>query len=291
MALDHAFAREEIFPSWFANRIQDYLSAANTSLYLSASTTAVAVIPDAAIGIAALSLAGRWRWIEGEISRSHPGGAEGIYNVYAVAEDNDVDNSPDPFTDHTNYGFELRISKTTPSGEGIDLVRKIGEVDWSGTAIVGLRQTHDSISGPMLQDGLITGPKFAANLMTPLRQTRTAESGPTLQASFEEILKVEVVKGTYLIIATIGFASNSSEGSSKCTAQLFFPEGTGQEPLLQWNSGQGSPTQSMIAAKGAASAVFPGTITAPGALILKAKAGIAGNASVNGGSLVAIRLR
>lgn len=153
MSENHAFTREEVFPSWFANRIQDYLSASQLDLVLSAkSTTVVQVVPDTVLGIAAVNVEGRWRFITGAIERVHPGGAKGTYAIWAVAEDNSVNNTPNPFTDHTNYAFELRItSGAAPTGAGIAITTKIGEVDWSGTAIEALRQTRGSVTGAQIQ--------------------------------------------------------------------------------------------------------------------------------------------
>ena len=154
MPLNHLFNREDIFPSYFANRFQDFLSAAHTGLRLSLkSATVVEVVPDSALGIAAVSIEGRWRWVEEAVERNHPGGAKGTYVVWAVATDEDIDNSPDPFTDHTDYAFELRItSGAEPEGAGIEIVQKIGEIDWSGAEIEAIRQTYGTTTGAMLGD-------------------------------------------------------------------------------------------------------------------------------------------
>lgn len=152
------FAREDVFPSWFANRIQDFLSSARTDLRLSLkSTTSVQVVPDSELGIAGIALEGAWRFNTGTISRDHPGGAAGTYTVWAVGTVTDVDDSPKPHTDHTNYAFDLRItSGANPSGSGVEIFEKIGEVDWNGTEIEALRQTHGSVTGAMLADGSLS---------------------------------------------------------------------------------------------------------------------------------------
>ena len=153
------FAREDVFPSWFADRIQDFLSAAETNLRLTRkSGTTVQVVPDTALGIAAVAVDGRWRFIEETIQREHPGGSKGTYIVWAVAEDNDVDDTPKPHTDHTNYAFDLRItSGADPSGSGVVVFEKIGEIDWSGSKIEAVRQTLNSVTGPMIADGALSG--------------------------------------------------------------------------------------------------------------------------------------
>lgn len=154
----YPFAREDIFPSFFANRIQDFLAAARTDLRLSEATaTKVAVIPDPDLGVAGISIDGRWRFNVATVERTHPGGAKGTYTVWAVALDNDVDNTPDPFTDHTVYTFDLRITNgEDPSGAGVEVFQKIGEIDWSGAAIEAIRQTYGSVIGPQLADGALS---------------------------------------------------------------------------------------------------------------------------------------
>lgn len=149
------FEREDQFPSFFANRIQDFLSGCRTDLRLSKkSSTAIQVVPDAELGLAAIALQGRWRFNEASVNRDHPGGAKGTYSVWAVGTDNDIDNSPKPHSDHTDYAFDLRITKgeEAPSGAGVEIFEKIGEIDWSGTEIEAIRQTHGSVTGAMLAD-------------------------------------------------------------------------------------------------------------------------------------------
>jgi hypothetical protein len=172
--LDHEFDREDVFPSWFPNRLQDFLSAARTDLRLSLkSSTVVQIIPDEALGIAAVAIDGRWRFITKTIERVHPGGAKGTYVIWAIATDNDVDNTPDPFTDHTDYAFQLRItSGAKPTGEGVEVVEKIGEIDWSGTEIEALRQTHSAVTGPMLADGALS-----SEAPSDITWTRAANGG------------------------------------------------------------------------------------------------------------------
>lgn len=152
MPENHHFNREDVFPSYFVAAFQNFLSAARTDLRLSKKTSSVIqIVPDTELGIAAVAIEGRWRWITEPIERNHPGGAKGTYVVWAVAEDNNVTNVPNPFTDHTNYAFDLRItSGAEPSGAGIAILEKIGEIDWSGIEIEALRQTHGSVTGAML---------------------------------------------------------------------------------------------------------------------------------------------
>lgn len=151
---DHGFAREEVYPSWFANRIQDMLSAGKFDLVLSRkNATTIQVVPDAILGIAAVNIKGRWRFNTAAVERVVTG-AKATYGIWAVAEDNSVNNTPSPFTDHTVYTFELRVSATEPAvGAGTAIAMKIGEVDWSGTEIERIRQNRGAVTGALLADG------------------------------------------------------------------------------------------------------------------------------------------
>jgi hypothetical protein len=154
---NHEFAREDKFPSWFANRIQDFLAGTETRLQLvRKSATVIEVAPDTHLGCAAVLIEGRWRFITAAIERAMSG-AKGTYTIWAVAEDNLINNSPDPFTDHTAYAFDLRYTTgAAPTGTGIAVSTKIGEVDWSGSAIEALRQTHASVSGAQIANGALS---------------------------------------------------------------------------------------------------------------------------------------
>lgn len=160
MAVDHAFARNDVFPSWIANRLQDMIGASQTAFRLrKVNSTTVGVAPPEPQGVSSITLQGRWRFRDTDVTRAHPGGGAGTYDIYAVALDNDVDNTPDPYTDHTDYTFDLRIvsSGGTPSGAGVEVFEKVGEADWNGTAITALRQTSDQTTGAQIADGAISG--------------------------------------------------------------------------------------------------------------------------------------
>jgi hypothetical protein len=175
MALQHEFKRQEILGSYFMNRAQDFLSAARTDLRLSVKDAdTIQIVPDPELGLAAIAIQGRWRWVEKTITRDHPGGAKGTFTIWAVAKDNEVDNTPKPLTDHTDYAFDLRITKgeEAPSGSGVVVFEKIGEIDWSGTEIEALRQTHGSVTGPMIESTALS-----SETPSDITWTRAANGG------------------------------------------------------------------------------------------------------------------
>jgi hypothetical protein len=159
VTLLHEFKREERLPSYFANRIQDFLSAARTDLRLTRkSATEVEVAPVGPYNIAAIAIQGLWRFRTTAVARAHPGGVGGTYHVWAVATKQKVVETPKPFTDETDYSFDLRITAAgaEPSGEGVDVFAKIGEIAWSGAEITALAQTYNGVTGPMIQSGALS---------------------------------------------------------------------------------------------------------------------------------------
>lgn len=142
----NTFAREDVFPSWWANSVQKYLSVGGLNFSLTKQdATHVHTIAGAADEAAAIAIDGKWRWSEVTVSRAHPGGAAGTYDIFAVAKANKIVSSPEPGTDETPYGYELRILKageTPPIEAGVvDIFRKVGSCEWSGTEITRVDQT------------------------------------------------------------------------------------------------------------------------------------------------------
>jgi hypothetical protein len=153
---NHSFARTAVFPSYFANRFQEFLAAAHTGLALTKEdATHVRIVPDPATGLAACAIQGRWRWVESTINRIVSGGA-GTVTVWACAADESVDNTPDPYTDHTDYSFSIRIT-TGANPTGFAIFEKIGEVDWDGAAITAVRQTYGRVNPERLDAVPLSG--------------------------------------------------------------------------------------------------------------------------------------
>jgi hypothetical protein len=190
VSLLHEFKREEKFPSYFANRIQDYLSAAQMSLPMSASPTTVTVVPDPTLGIAAVCIKGRWRFVTGIVSRVHPGGAAGNYVVWAVAEDQKIAEVPKPLTDETNYAFELRITSGAEPA-GVELAQKIAECHWTGAEIDSFHMSRNLVHGADLDQAAfsqIAGPiswtRERGGALVPALKTGSVE---TLQLANEAV--------------------------------------------------------------------------------------------------------
>lgn len=151
------WARNEVFPSYYVNEIDEHVSTLGSNLVLSkASATSVQVVAGTGDASVHLAIMGRWRRATSTKTRAHPGGAIGTYTVWAVASDNDVENTPQPNTDLTVYEFDLRITDgSTPTGTGTAIYLKIGEVDWNSAAITAVRQTKGLVTGAMIASGAI----------------------------------------------------------------------------------------------------------------------------------------
>lgn len=147
----HDFARSERLPSYFMNRIQDFLSGARTefNLQLKDAVTVRVVPTTLAEEICCICIQGRWRFRETAVERVHPGGGAGTYDIWAVATDQKVVEAPKPFTDETDYSFDLRITahNVNPAGAGVEIFERVGEVEWDGKEITALRQTLGAVSG------------------------------------------------------------------------------------------------------------------------------------------------
>lgn len=176
MTLLHEFKREERYPSYFVNRLQDFISASRTDLRLTRkNNTEVEVAPAEPYGIAAIDLQGLWRFRETAVARAHPGGIAGTYVVWAVGTKQKIAEVPKPFTDETDYKFDLRITAgPNPEGAGVEVFEKIGEIDWDGAKITALRQTYNAVSGQMIQDGALSSEAAAGSDITWTREPNGA---------------------------------------------------------------------------------------------------------------------
>lgn len=121
-------------PAPFLDALQEllgtYLSPNMAISVLSGTTVQLAGSTDNAQ--VALAISGRWRYNTGSVTATHPGGAAGIYALWATASDNAFAVGP-PEVDTTNYTFGLEIRASGSPATAIS--RQIGYVEWSGTAI------------------------------------------------------------------------------------------------------------------------------------------------------------
>jgi hypothetical protein len=144
----YPFVRDDVLPSFWANAIQRFLSTYAALDITKATDNSIEIVGGTDEDASVLGIDGKWRWNEVTVSRAHPGGAAGIYDIFAVTKANDIENAPQPFTDNTVYSYSLRI---VPTGTTPPLVRASSttsarSASWTGT---GRRSSPShSSSGP-----------------------------------------------------------------------------------------------------------------------------------------------
>lgn len=126
----------------FFDATQEMLSglAVNFEVTLLNSTT-VQVAASTGHAQVSLSIAGKYRFITATITRAHPGGSAGVYDLYATAGAN-LAGTQAP----TTYAFALAIVPTGNTPTGVDIYRLMRRVTWSGTAITAI--TRLEVEGP-----------------------------------------------------------------------------------------------------------------------------------------------
>lgn len=173
---------ERLYASW-TDAIQEYVSTLAANFRLScASGTVLQVVAGAGSGQVAIGIEGRWRYISSTINVTITGGSE-VKDIFAVAvTENDFTGSGnDP--DETDYAFELRSVTAGGTPTSVVAYRKVGEVDWDGSKIVGVRQTVQFDS---------TFPVDAE----PLRVDQSAARLTGLASQVADILSVHKSDGT-----------------------------------------------------------------------------------------------
>jgi len=117
----------------FFDAVQEMLSglAVNFEVVLLNSTT-VAVPAGVAASQVSVAIEGQYRWITVQITRAHPGGAAGVYDLYVTAAANDpVSGAPAG----NDFSFALAIVPTNTLPAGVAIARKMRRLQWSGTEI------------------------------------------------------------------------------------------------------------------------------------------------------------
>lgn len=140
-----AFLRDDVFPSWFANALTKAMSVAASQFQLiKLDATHIQLVASANGGAAVLSVAGLWRWVEASLTVAHPGGTAGTYPIFATAKNNNITASPLPYSDATDYSFQLVIlapgATPTITPGVVDVFRQVGNAIWDGAQITRVDQ-------------------------------------------------------------------------------------------------------------------------------------------------------
>ncbi len=144
--LDH----QDILEANWTDGLQEFISTLASNLALTqTSINQVRIEAGSGSDQVGIGIDGRWRYNTANVTVAHPAGNAGIvHNIWVVANENSyTPGAPgEGETDNTDYSFGVVIlpTGTNPSGNhnGSPIVayRKVGETDWDGTNITGLRK-------------------------------------------------------------------------------------------------------------------------------------------------------
>lgn len=151
------FDDEDIFYASWTDAIQEYISnlAVNLKLYRVNTTTIGIRGAGTDVNQVSVGLGGPWRYRSTAYNLAI-NGAVGTKDIYAVAVTANDFEGPGKDPDETDYKFELRaVAHEAVPGE-VAYFRKAGEVDWDGTKITAVRQTINSVTGAMIEVGVLS---------------------------------------------------------------------------------------------------------------------------------------
>jgi hypothetical protein len=129
------FSPGDPFPSDYPNALGEFLATATENFLLRIKPTDATVLQvpaSAGDGRAAISIGGKWRYVDVNVERASPGGGAATFDVYVTASDNDFASSGDGEVDSTVYAFALAIMASGVSPVGVALYRKVGSAPWDG---------------------------------------------------------------------------------------------------------------------------------------------------------------
>lgn len=139
-------------PSWLA-ALQEFIGTAAPNFHLSlADTHTVQVVAGVNSGQVGIGIDGLFRYNTVTATAAITGAA-GLYDVFAVCGPNAFASNPTPpppELDNTIYAFALQVlpNGTTPTLTGtVTNFRKVGNLDWNGTAVTDLRPLVGEVDG------------------------------------------------------------------------------------------------------------------------------------------------
>lgn len=208
MAGYREFSPDDPFPSDYPNALGEFLSIAveNFLLIIKPSDATVLQVPASADnGRAAISIGGKWRYVDANVERASPGGAPTTFDVYVTASDNAFASDEDGEVDSTVYAFALAIMASGDTPGGVALYRKVGSAPWDGGKFTAV----DVIVGA--QAG---GPRHASSHATGGDDPVTpAAIGAATEADLEaEVARAEAAEPTAGELAALA-GTNGAPGA------------------------------------------------------------------------------
>lgn len=152
-----------------------------------------------------ISINGKPRWIEADVTATVSGGA-GVKDVWVTSAADSFSYTGDDEIDGTDHSFALKVG-STPSGSGAETnFRKVGEVDWDGSKITGLRQSFGN--GAMvhvLGQNADVAPIYAKGVASQAKLIRLDDDSAAEQFS---------VTGAGVVNAKTGYKVNGTDLAS-----------------------------------------------------------------------------
>lgn len=158
-----------------------------------------------------LSVEGLWRYVSAEVDAAVPAGAAQTYDIVATTTADEFKaptKGGEGESDNTNYAFALQVvtHATLPSGGSIAAAQKVGELDWDGAKITGLRQLVGTLRAtdpltptqPLSSVSPVSIAGIAGTTVPLVKVTANAGTDPALQvlAGATSELKV-LANGTF----------------------------------------------------------------------------------------------
>lgn len=203
------FPRDQILPSWFVNSVQDRIEGLTNLRLHRVSTTVIEVPGGPDDDSVVVNVDGNWRFVEAATQAAHPGGAAGVYLVFVTAAAQDIDTSPEPNTDNTDYSFGLTIVPTgdTPDllAGVVDVYRRVGSLTWDGTSIATLVQEVGSVAPAQLEAGALVSSTVVA--------TRQPGGGFLLEVQPLGVTNAHVATGAAIAESKLALASDAAAGT------------------------------------------------------------------------------
>ena len=212
------FDPQDVFPSTWADAVEDLLSGfggGNLRLVVNSSNS-VAIPAGADQARVSISINGKPRWAESNVVAT-VSGAAGTKDVFVTSGADTFSYSGGDETDTTDHTFALKVG-ATPSGSGAETNwRKIGEVDWDGAKITGLRQlfgSHATVHTVWTQGQSVDVPPiYAKGIASQAQLVRLDDSAAAEMFSVSGTGQVNAKTG-YSVNGTPIASTNLSDGSS-----------------------------------------------------------------------------
>ena len=139
-------AHESIADESFFDAIQEMLSGLDVLMefeLVPGDATTVRLPAGAGHRQVSTSIGGEYRWVTAPLTRTHPGGAAGTYDLCVTSLNNEAGKGVPP---GANSGFALAITAENVAPAGVERYKVVRKLQWSGSAITRIDRLD--VEGP-----------------------------------------------------------------------------------------------------------------------------------------------